>query len=74
MDCVTDCEFLTTLEVARHLRVTPRQVAILAASGRLPFVRQGRLLRFPRQAWETWLAQQNAAALASLGEGTAHAA
>lgn len=66
-------EFLTTRQVGEKLGVTAQQVNNLVNQGRLPAVRHGRCIRIPRAAWEAWLAQQNADALASMNRGEAHA-
>lgn len=57
-------DFLTTQEVGEQLGVGPRQVANLVRAGRLPYVRHGQKLRFPRHAWDEWLASQSREALA----------
>ena len=63
-------DFLSTSEVGERLGVTGRRVQELIKAGRLPAVRHGRCYRIPRPAWETWLAQQSAAALASVVTAT----
>jgi excisionase family DNA binding protein len=48
---------LTLRETARLLRLSQRTVWQYAHDGKLPCVRFGRALRFPRKELEEWLAQ-----------------
>lgn len=61
-------DFLTSAEAGERLGVKGRQVVKLARMGRVPCVKHGRCLRFPRAAWDTWIAEQNAEALAGVKE------
>lgn len=65
-------DFLTSAEAGERLGVKARQVMKLAKMGRVPCVRHGRCIRFPRAAWDAWVAEQAAEALASMKE-KAHA-
>lgn len=53
--------FLTTEEVLRCLKVTPRTVYRLIRAGELPAVRVGRQWRFRRSDLESWLATREGA-------------
>ncbi len=64
-------DFMTSGEVAARLGVLPRQVQKLVHMGRIPSVRHGRCFRIPRAAYEQWLAEQAAAALAAVREASA---
>ena len=61
-------DFLTTEDVGARLGVGIAQVQKLVHQGRLPFVRNGRRIVFPRPAWEAFLVQQSEAALAAMRE------
>jgi excisionase family DNA binding protein len=59
--------FLTIAEISALLRVKRAQGYVLAAQGIFPSVRVGaRGWRVPRVAWERWLAEQTALALANV--------
>lgn len=62
----TDLELLRAKDVAPMLGVGVRRVLQLARAGRVPAVREGRGVRFPRAALQLWLAGRTALALASL--------
>lgn len=64
--------WLKVSEVAEQMGVGVRQVQKLAQQGRIPTVRRGRRIFIPVAAWEAFVAQQSADALASLKEGAAH--
>ena len=51
-------ELMTTREVLRYLRVTPRTVYRLIREGDLPAVRMGGRWRFRRTDIEAWLERQ----------------
>jgi excisionase family DNA binding protein len=55
-------------DVAAMLGVSKQRVSALCAEGRLPHVRDGKRILFPRLAWELWLAERNKAALAVVRE------
>ena len=59
-------DFLTTADVGEKLGVGVAQVSYLVKHGRLPHVRSGKRILFPRPAWEAYIAAQSAAAMASL--------
>lgn len=65
-------EMLRPRDIAEMLGVTPAGVYKMIKEGRLPFVRLGRSIRIPRAAWETWLSDKSATALAALQEAPAH--
>jgi PTS system nitrogen regulatory IIA component len=52
--------FLTTEEVLRYLKVTPRTIYRLIRAGELPAVRIGRQWRFRRTDLNEWLDRQRA--------------
>ncbi|MBC7353996.1 MAG: helix-turn-helix domain-containing protein [Thermogutta sp.] len=63
---------LTLPEVARLLRVSQRTAWTWAKAGKLPSLRIGRCLRFPRHAVEKWIEQELASQSGrgdSAGEG-----
>lgn len=49
-------EFLDVRDVAELLKCSTRTVHSLRSNEGLPFVKLGRLVRFPKQAVEEWLA------------------
>ena len=59
-------EILRPGDVAEKLGVTPARVYQMCAASLLPHVRYGRAVRIPRQAWDSWLEEQNKAAAASV--------
>lgn len=61
-------DFLTTEDVGARLGVGISQVQKLVHQGKLPFVRNGRRIMFPRLAWEKFVADQTAEALAVIQE------
>lgn len=61
-------EFLSTTEVGERLGVTRRQVQKMMRAGRLPYVRDGRLLKIPRRAWEQFLDGRAEDALSKIKE------
>ena len=65
-------DFLTTADIAEKMGVGIAQVQRLVNAGRLPHVRNGRRITIPRPAWDAFLAQQSAIALAALKEGENH--
>lgn len=48
---------LTLSETARLLQLSPRTVWQWAKDGKLPCIRFGRVLRFPRRELEEWLSK-----------------
>lgn len=56
-------EFLTVPEVARLLGTTVTRTYQLVAQRRLPHVRRGRSIVFPREAMTRWLQEQTEEAL-----------
>jgi excisionase family DNA binding protein len=54
---------LTTADVAVQLGVSRQRVWALCAEGQLPHIRQGKLLLFPRAAWDRWVQERADAAL-----------
>jgi excisionase family DNA binding protein len=58
VDTDTRRELMTTSEVLRYLRVTPRTVYRLIREGDLPAVRMGGRWRFRRVDIEAWLERQ----------------
>lgn len=60
--------FLTVAQVAHSLGLSDRRVYQLIEKRLLPAVRLGRSVRVPRRAWVTWLADQEAQALAAVQE------
>ena len=66
-------DFLTTAEVGERLGVTGGHVGRLIKMGRLPFVRNGSRLVIPKPAWNAFVAERSAEALAAVKEGEAHA-
>lgn len=61
-----EAKFLKVSQVAPLLGLSVFQVYRLVAAGHLPAIRQGRAVRIPRGALETWLAECNRMALASV--------
>lgn len=59
-------DFLKIPDVAKRLGLRPARTYQLAQLGYLPCVRRGRAVFVPRQAFELWLAAQNATAQASV--------
>lgn len=57
-------DFMTAWQVAERLGVSVARVYQLAREARLPHVRRGRRLLVPTVAWERWLSNQVATALA----------
>jgi excisionase family DNA binding protein len=55
-------EFLKAYEIGSQLGLSTGRIYQMARAGELPCIRVGRLMKFPRQAWEEWLDEQNAAA------------
>jgi len=51
----TEQEILTAAEAARFLKVSPRTLRELAASGAIPARKVGREWRFSRTALEKWV-------------------
>ena len=66
-------DFLTTADIGERMGVGIAHVQRLVKTGRLPHVRNGRRITIPRPAWDAFLAQQSATALAALKEGESHA-
>lgn len=64
--------FLETADVAEQLGVGVRHVQRMARDGRIPFVRNGRHIRIPAAAWEQFVADQAATALANVKQGGAN--
>jgi excisionase family DNA binding protein len=62
----TDVEFLRARDVAPLLGVGVRRVLQLATAGRLPTVREGRSVLFPRTALDRWLASRAEEALMAI--------
>jgi excisionase family DNA binding protein len=58
LEADTRRELMTTREVLRYLRVTPRTVYRLIRDGDLPAVRMGGRWRFRRTDLEAWLERQ----------------
>ena len=58
LEADTRRELVTTREVLRYLRVTPRTVYRLIRDGDLPAVRMGGRWRFRRTDLEAWLERQ----------------
>lgn len=59
-------DFLSTAEVGERLGLTAQRVADMAKQGRIPSVRHGRCIRIPSRAWEQFVAEQTAAAMAGM--------
>jgi excisionase family DNA binding protein len=59
---------MSMAEVARLLAVTPERVRQLARAGLVPYIRRGRRVLVPREAWTRWLAAQADRALAAAQE------
>ncbi len=53
-------------DIAPLLGVTTARVYQMVDAGTLPFVRLGRGIRVPKQAWDRWLDDQSSKALASI--------
>lgn len=51
-------QFLTLREVAKTIQVSRTTAYTLVKQGRLPSVRIGGQIRFPRSAFEAWLADR----------------
>ena len=62
-------DFMSASEAAKRLGVSVTRVYQLARQASLPHVRRGRRVLIPTAAWEQWLSQQVAAALASSKNG-----
>jgi excisionase family DNA binding protein len=56
---------MTASQVSERLGVSVARVYQLAREARLPHVRRGRRLLIPTAAWERWLSEQVATALAA---------
>ena len=61
-------DFLTIVECAERLGLSPQRTYALAALGALPTVRHGGRLRVPMRAWEAWLAEQAASAMQNVAQ------
>lgn len=59
-------QMLRARDLAELLGVSTRRVYQLAKQGRLPVVREGRAMLFPRPAWEAWLHARTQLALRCL--------
>lgn len=57
-------EVLTVSDIAARLHLSRRRVQQLAALGRIPFVRFGKKIVVPLDAWQKWLAGMSDDALA----------
>ena len=62
----TEIELLRARDVGRLLGVGPRRVLQLARAGRVPAVREGRSVLFPRLALDRWLAARAEEALLAI--------
>ncbi len=62
----TEKDFLSTKDVGEKLGIGISQVQRLVKAGRLPHVRNGRRIIFPRPAWEAFVAGQTTSALAGM--------
>lgn len=51
-------QLLTAAEVARRLRITPRQVYHLTKRGEMPAVRIGASVRIPEAELEEWIKER----------------
>ena len=58
-------EFLAVAEIAKQLNVSIAQTYRLIAARKVPGAKVAGVIRIPRIAWERWLAEQAAAALAN---------
>lgn len=56
-------QMLRARDLAELLGVSTRRIYQLAKQRRLPVVREGRALLFPRPAWEAWLRARSHVAL-----------
>ena len=63
-----DKPFYRVREIAPMLGVTCGRVYQLVNAGELPAVKVGHRVLIPCAAWKTWLAEQNAAAAASVSK------
>lgn len=61
-----DQELMRVADLAPLLGVTSSRLYQLLAQGRLPYVRVGRSIRIPREAWNRWLEEQAQRALDSV--------
>jgi len=59
-------DFLRPADVAPELGVTTGRVYQLIAAGVIPATKVGGSIRIPRDAWEEWLSEHRAAALAAI--------
>jgi excisionase family DNA binding protein len=59
-------DFMSVAEVRARLGKTDARIYQMIAEGRLPAVRWGRAVKIPRRAFEKWIEDQTAAALASV--------
>ena len=57
-------DHLTTREAAEYLRVTTRQVFNLKTTGKLPFIKAGRKILYPREGLEQYLRDRSVPAAA----------
>jgi excisionase family DNA binding protein len=64
-------EFFTVEEIACNLCLTQARIYQLIATGEIPVTRIGNRIRIPRAAWNQWLADKSAEALASVKTGAA---
>ena len=62
-----DKEFLRPAEIAPLLGLSTARVYQLIAEGQLPATRVARSIRIPRAAWESWVTEHKARALARVG-------
>ena len=60
---MTEKDLLRASDVAALVGVTTGRIYQLIAAGKLPAVRDGRMIRIPRAAWEQWLREQTERAL-----------
>jgi len=58
-------QYLDATDVAKALDLSKVRVYQLAIEGRLPCIRRGRRVLFPRVAWERWLERQAEQAMAA---------
>ena len=63
-----DKTFLTVPEISRLMGLSVARCYQLVAEGRVPYVRRGRRILVPTEAWRKWVAAQTDRAMSAMGE------
>jgi excisionase family DNA binding protein len=65
-------DLLSVANVAEELQLTQARIYQLVTANEIPSVRIGNRIRIPRAAWNQWLADKSAEALASVRASAAN--